>query len=254
MKVDWRKRWEATANVYADEIGGGYHRHRIDVVRALEGVRLLDFGCGDGTFMLEACRLGAASVTGIDQSSPMLARASEKVPNCETILGGTETLARLGDSEVGCVLALNVLAYLSSEEESAFYAQTQRILHPGGSLVIIHSNALFDLFTLNRFTVEFHRQHFGTDPTTLLTSPSVPDRRQLLIRENPLSYALKLERLGFRQVRQEFMNFHAEIPLLSVDDPDDMQRERPDTLNWPPEDRWRLMFQCSMFGVRAIAI
>jgi hypothetical protein len=74
------------------------------------------------------------------------------------------------------------------------------------------------------------------------------------IRENPLVYYHKLERHGFKQIKQEFMNYHPEIPLLSSDDPDDPQRVRLDTLNWAIEARWRLMFQCSMFAIQAMRI
>lgn len=116
-----------------------------------------------------------------------------------------------------------------------------------------HSNELFDLFTLNAYTVEFHRRHFGADPSPLLTAPGKPERIRFNIRENPLVYRLKLASLGFGEVRQEFAHPHAMPPLLSLGDPDAINRKHyPDTLNQPEGERWKLLFTCSMFGSRAV--
>jgi hypothetical protein len=50
------------------------------------------------------------------------------------------------------------------------------------------------------------------------------------------------------------MNFHAVPPLLSTDDPNDMDRKRRDTLEWPNAERWKLAFQCSMFASASLRI
>jgi predicted RNA methylase len=44
----------------------------------MEGKRLLDLGCGDGTYSLELLRLGADFVVGIDPSEAAVAAASKK--------------------------------------------------------------------------------------------------------------------------------------------------------------------------------
>ena len=44
-------------------------------------------------------------------------------------------------------------------------------------------------------------------------------------------------------------------PLLTTVDYDDINsREYLDTLTVPQGERWKLLFQCSMFGVRAIRL
>ena len=61
------------------------------------------------------------------------------------------------------------------------------------------------------------------------------------VRENPLAYASKLRRFGFREVRQEFINRHAAPPILLG------ERTCPDTLSVPEEERWQLLLTRSTF-------
>ncbi len=57
------------------------------------------------------------------------------------------------------VTALNVLAYLTQEEEDRFFRAAARALKPTGSLCVSVGNLLSDLVTLNRYTVEFYERH-----------------------------------------------------------------------------------------------
>lgn len=244
--------WRAAGTAYAAEINQPYHRHRLRVIGALlpivTGREALDFGCGDGVMLRELVGRGAAAI-GIERD-PALAERAATVGR--VICGGVDALRDLGRQ--GCILAANVLAFMTTDEERAFYTEARRILAPAGHLVVTHSNDLFDLFTLNAFTADFHRRHFGSDVSGLLAQPNKPSRATFNVRENPISYPAKLAGLGFAVERMEFMNYHAAPPLISGEDGDDMTRERIDTLNWPEAERWKLMFQCSMFGVRARAI
>lgn len=132
----------------------------------------------------------------------------------------------------------------------------RRVLRPGGVFVITHSNDLFDVFTLNRYTVDFHARCFGSDPddiASLLTHPDKPDRTTFNVRANPLVFRHELARYDLTEERQEFIHYHPQPPLLDERDPDDIDVfAYPDTLGWPAEERWRLMFQCSMFGSRSV--
>ena len=156
------------------------------------------------------------------------------------------------------LFALNVLAYLSDSEEIAFYEHAKRIVRPNGVMIVTHSNELFDIYTFNRYTVEFFRKHFlsgrETSVSSLLTNPELPLRSSFNVRENPLAYKYKLADYGFKETQQEFANFHSAPPLLmDVKDFDDIDsRDYADTLNWPDQDRWKLMFACSMFGSRSL--
>jgi ubiquinone/menaquinone biosynthesis C-methylase UbiE len=251
-------RWKEVAASYAEGIEGAYHRHRLRVIQTLlpdlNGRRVLDFGCGEGVMIAETLKRGAAQVTGIDIEPTLLEKARQRESGAKLLLGGVEQLNELQDNSFDCLLSLNVLAYLSNREEDEFYRQSARILVPGGAMVVTHSNSLFDIFTFNSYTVAFFRDQFTCDIAPLLIHPDRPSRSSFNIRENPLSYASKLAAYGFREERQEFMNRHLLPPLLSEDDPDDMQRERPETLDLPMDERWKLFFQCSMFASKAVRV
>ena len=181
----------------------------------------MDFGCGEGLFAAEVIKRGARAVHCIDQNETMLAKAALVVPAPATFTqGGLESLAKLPDASADCLLAINVIAYMTNEEEDLFYREFTRIV--------------------------------GSDPSALLTRATVPERLTFNIRENPLAYTFKLRRYGVEQTKIEFINYHSTLPLLSGENPDDMARERRDTLDCPAEDRWKLQFQCSMFGVQAV--
>lgn len=242
-------RWKERASSYAETIGGGYHQHRLEVIGALlpslKGKTVVDFGCGEGVLTEIAVKAGA-SVVGVDIERTLLDRARKRV-HATYLEGGVERLSEIDAAD--CVIAANVLAYFTQQEEQTFYTEAARILRNAGHLVVTHSNALFDLYTFNAFTAAFFRDHFGVDPSSLLVHPDKPARTTFNIRENPLAYPDKLKGYGFSVERMEFMNRHLAPPLLTNADPDDMLRPRPKTLDEP--ERWKLMFQCSMFGVRA---
>jgi len=261
--IDSVKSWEEMANAYAARLQNPYHRHRLGVIDALipkslyaKGQVIFDFGCGDGVLFYPFIEKGA-KVMGCDPAREMidLARknlAEKGLDSSGIHLGGVNVLADLADSSCDAMLSFNVLAYLTDKEEAEFYTQVRRIVKPGGWLVVTHSNNLFDLFTANRMTVDFMTKYLVTDPaaagriSTLFSHPDEPkDLPVYNIRENPLAYPSKLKRHGFDVTRTEFVNRHAAPPLLRSQD------QYPDTLSVPEEDRWKLTFTCSTFGVCA---
>lgn len=255
--------WSARASSYAASTSTAYHRDRkamIDRLLAplpIAGKHVVDFGCGDGLFVQALANAGAV-VVGFEPNDALVEAARRRLRDAglaaEIRKGGVSALADISDRSVDILLTLNVFAYFTDEEEKALYAHAGRVIRPGGSWVITHSNELFDLFTLNRFTVEFYRAHFGTDPSALLARPDLPDRVSFRVRENPLTYGEKLKRFGFSLASMDFANYHEAPPLLmDVKDFDDLDSRRyRDLADWPVEERWRLLFQCSMFGTRAV--
>lgn len=247
--------WSERAAQYAARVDGPYHAHRRAVVWRLlgdvSGRRVLDFGCGEGVFLVEAAEAGA-DVLGIDPNDELAEAACRRVPGAEVMVGGVERLADVPSDSVDVVLAANVLAYMTNEEESRYYREAHRILHPDGVMVVTHSNELFDMYTLNRYSVEFFQAHFDAEIAALLVAGEEPDRITFNIRENPLAYRFKLDSYGFEEMQQEFINLHPAPPLLmSADFADIDARTYADTLAWPADQRWKLLFQCSMFGSRA---
>jgi len=178
-----------------------------------------------------------------------------------TLCGGVECLSNYSDNSFDLVLALNVLAYMTPEEEETFYRESYRIVRPRGKLVVTHSNELFDLFTFNKYTVSFFKKHFSDyacidNVASLLRYPNLPERTPLPIRENPLNYRFKLKSYGFEEVQQEFAILHPLPPLLMNNfDPDNLEvRECPSTTGIAESEKWKLMFMCSIFGSKSIAL
>lgn len=243
--------WREENAAYAGRIANDYHTHRLAMVRSLidplpAGSTVVDFGCGDGVMLAD---FPQATRIGIEPDPELLDIARRAYPDVRFIGGSVGEISEIAERSVDLVLCLNVAAYFTDAEDDLFYRETSRVLKAGGALVITHSNELFDLFTLNAFTVRFFRDHFGTDPAPLLARPDEPERITYNIRENPLAYAHKLARHGLVEERQGFSNRHAIPPLL---DPDLGSKGYPDTLSVPAADRWKLMFTCSTFGSRSV--
>jgi 2-polyprenyl-3-methyl-5-hydroxy-6-metoxy-1,4-benzoquinol methylase len=260
--------WEDETKNYIDALHGPYHRHRLAMIEALcegydfHGSKCLDVGCGEGIFAKYLADRGA-EVEGFDINDEMIRGAKAQFgthPKMRYRIGGVECMQNYAENGFDFIFALNILAYLNPAEEKTFYCEAARILKSGGTLVITHSNELFDLYTLNRYTVDFFRKHFSKtqdqDVSELLTNPAKPTRTTFAVRENPLSYRFKLSAYGFEEKQQEFAHYHEQPPLLMPNrDPDDINsREYFDTLDWPEADRWKLMFMCSMFGSRSVLV
>jgi SAM-dependent methyltransferase len=264
LDIDSHDAWEGLTPDYIGALENEYHRHRLAVIRQLipdnlfrPGRAVFDFGCGDAVLFVPFLKAGAA-ISGVDVANDMVRAGQDRLARAgadPSLIkrGGVDSLASLAANSLDAVLSFNVLAYLTDDEDAEFYRQAARVLQPGGVLVVTHSNELFDLFTLNRYTVEFLAANLLTDPTlascvpSLLTHPDQPASQPTYnVRENPLSYKWKLARFGFEEVAQEFINHHAAPPLVLG------SKAYPDTVNWPEAERWKLMFTCSTYGSRSV--
>ncbi len=259
-KVDW----SARTSGYLDEMNNPYHAHRTKVLKAMipdwamsAGVKIFDFGCGDGFLLPYFLKVGAA-ITGCDIAPGMIEAARKNVSELgfeldEAALqvGGVEKFKEIPDGSLDGIVALNVLAYLNLEEEEAYYTEAYRTLRSGGFMLVSHSNRLFDMFSLNKYTVAFFSdfliddRRYASQMESLLvesTHPMGSKATPLPVRENPMNYGLKLSRYGLTEVRQEFINRHeAPPPILK-------EQAFPDTLDVPADERWRLFFTCSTFA------
>jgi SAM-dependent methyltransferase len=100
----------------------------------LEGLRVLDLGCGFGWFARWARENGAESVLGVDLSENMLARARAQTqhPGVTYCQANIENLA-LPDSSFDLVYSSLALHYI--EDFGAACATVRRLLAPGGRFV-----------------------------------------------------------------------------------------------------------------------
>ena len=149
------------------------------------------------------------------------------------------------------MVALNVLAYMEEGEEDQFYRESNRVLKPGGHLLITHSNELFDMFTMNNLTVKFFESHFKVKISQYLELSETLPVQTYRIRENPLSYSLKLTRYGFRQEKIDFSHHHDDLPRSSSTlVRNKVTADSESRIGITPE-HWQEFFMSSTFGVLA---
>jgi len=262
IQFDAKRYWAERSVAYRSTMDTDYHKSRLAMVDALIGGRLagnlVDFGCGDGIYLERHEASGGTSI-GIDIDPEMVNVARQRVATYggrhQVKEGGVERLVEIESESCDMVLALNVLAYLDDAQCGTFYCQAARILKKGGSLIVTHSNELFDMFTFNKYTVDFFERNFNVSGLeNLLVHWDKPDRLPLPTRENPLSFAHKLHRYGLLEEKQEFSIPHAIPPLLDDRfEPDDLvSRKVTVTQVARPEDRWKLASTCSIFGSRSV--
>lgn len=107
-----------------------------DLIGPLEGQRLLDVGCGDGIYSVEAARRGAR-VTGLDLSEDMLSEAGNRsLPEGVTIDWRVGDALRLpfADASFDVVVAITLLCLVPTP--STAISEMTRVLAPGGRLVV----------------------------------------------------------------------------------------------------------------------
>lgn len=194
-KFHSRESWEETARIYSANLESEYHKHRLAVIHGLipqelfaSGRRVFDFGCGDAVLFPLFLEAGA-HIEGIDITTEMIALARKRL----TERGYDENLVRVSDvnylrqiesASLDALFSFNVLAYLTDYEEKLFYQEASRIIRPYGYLVVTHSNELFDMFSFNRYTLEFFKRYLMLDVSyharldTLLTSANIPAGRR----------------------------------------------------------------------------
>jgi len=102
----------------------------------LQGRRLLDVGCGDGMYLVEAARRGA-QVSGVDMSQAMLIvarrRAADASVKVELNRGDIQALP-FEDDTFDIVTAITVLCIAPDPQQAV--DEMARVLTPGGRLVI----------------------------------------------------------------------------------------------------------------------
>lgn len=263
--LDSTSYWNQEAKRYADHVGASrkvYHDARFDIAYAQldaanlgKGARVHDFGCGDGTSLVDLAAKGYR-VDGSDIAEEMIALAKVNTAKANVtpgrlFVGGAHELAQYGEGELDAIIALHVLIYLTDEEEAAFYKHARRALRPGGALVIAHSNELFDMYALNRGTVEFFGRNFvaagDVERVGTLVKDGTQPRKHVSynVRENPLAYPAKLASLGFEETDAQFFNLHPTPPPLLPPGSDAGRIWDLATIRALP--KWKQMFMCSSY-------
>ena len=108
----------------------------LDLLEPVDGLRVLDIGCGDGVLGSALARRGAR-VTGLDTDPQMLAAAERRAQNesieLHLVRGRAEALPFEGET-FDRVVAVTVLCFVRETDQAI--KEIARILKPGGRLVI----------------------------------------------------------------------------------------------------------------------
>jgi len=104
----------------------------------LGGWNVLDAGCGDGTYAIEAARCGAI-VTGLDCSWPMLVAARQREQQSLSKAGilwchGQVEALPFQDASFDLAFAITVVCLVSSPNR--VFSELARVLRPGGMLLL----------------------------------------------------------------------------------------------------------------------
>ena len=146
FEAEWRARFERFARAFDDEprISGwseGGLRRRVAVFSALlpglrlpERARVLELGCGGGTYVRLLAGLGYRTV-GLDYSVPSLQRAVTVDPGRKgTYLAGEAYGLPFAPDSFDLVVSIGVLQALS--EPARALAEMARVMRPGAVLVV----------------------------------------------------------------------------------------------------------------------
>jgi len=107
-----------------------------DLLGDLRGKRLLDLGCGDGTYSIAAFQRGAR-VTGVDISDTVLDSARRRAVACGASVEWRQASAESLPYDSGTfdiVLAVTILCFI--RDPLQVVREISRVLHPGGRFVI----------------------------------------------------------------------------------------------------------------------
>src|SRR5579884_802922 len=109
------------------------------LMRARDNQPVLDIGCGRGEFLI-ACKAAGIDAYGFDVNERSVADLQKRGLNV-TLAGIPQCFEGIKHGSIGSVLAMHVVEHLPVEELFALFAQSARVLRPGGLLMIETPNA-----------------------------------------------------------------------------------------------------------------
>lgn len=124
----------------------------------VQGKRLLDIGCGDGTYSIELAHLGADFVMGIDPSETAVAAASEKAKQAGTTQKTFFTTGNIYnlklDDHFDCIVLRGVLHHLPDAGEAL-----QMITPLADNILIAEPNGANPILKIIEKTSRYHIEH-----------------------------------------------------------------------------------------------
>lgn len=119
---------------------------------------ILDAGCGDARVLAELEREGFPC-TGFDNNDLMLELGSKILVSYglpkDKIRKADIYNIPFADNSFDLIICLGVLSNLPKHDQ--IFLEFSRVLKPHGRIVVSFTNQLFDLITLNKYTIDFYR-------------------------------------------------------------------------------------------------
>jgi ubiquinone/menaquinone biosynthesis C-methylase UbiE len=140
--IKWAGRYDALIWLLTLGRERGFRERLLRMARLRPGESVLDVGCGTGGLAIEVKRqVGASgSVTGVDPSAAMIARAEQKARKAGTDVAFRTAAAEalpFSDATFDVVVTTLVLHHLPGETRRAGVAEMRRVLKPGGRLYAV---------------------------------------------------------------------------------------------------------------------
>lgn len=119
------------------------------------GKRVLDLGCGDGTFTVELAEMGAARILGIDPAARAIQRAKERsrLPNTDFQVGDIYKAEQI-DSKFDVVVLRGVLHHLPDPARAIEIA-----VRIAGEVVVVEPNGANPALKVIERISRYHREH-----------------------------------------------------------------------------------------------
>jgi len=195
-----------------------------------KGKKVLDAGCGTGIVTRKLVKEGWDCI-GVDFSEEMLKEARKKAEAKGLSIDFKKVsvldMSLFPDKSFDIIMLNGVLPYINEEDEEEAYKECYRLLKKGGILIVSQYNSLFDLFALNKYTLETYGEvlkdvvddeeieKYKDKIKGLLKNPDKPEDERTMKTENPLTYGDKLNEYGFKEEDRCYYNFHILPPELT---------------------------------------
>jgi SAM-dependent methyltransferase len=238
---------------------------------------ILDYGCGQGRLVAELLARGH-DAWGMEKHDGMYEVARQTIADAggkpeQMVLAGLESLRDLPAESLDVFIAMGVFQYVEAGELDETMAAARRLLKPGGRICCTFQNAFFDLFTFNRYTIDFivndllapyvsddEKSRLEEGLGTLMTEHDMPPYGQWRARDNvfvrlsnPLTIGDELKAWGFDLAQIWFYEFFGTPPLLNSVMPEATARIR-EHFSIQNATRWEGHFLANAFLVSASRI
>ncbi len=153
--------------------------------------KILDLGCGEGSFLRELRRAGFSDVAGVDRSPEQVAEAARQGEPGVRLGDILVEAAALPDASHDVIISFDVLEHLRRDEILDLAENVRRALRPGGRWVIHVPNAESPFFGRMRYGDVTHEQAFTRGSIRQLLADAVGFKAVRCFEDAPVIHGAK---------------------------------------------------------------